>query len=346
MAENPLEIVDDVRGIQEELVMRGAEGRRDELCILVLGGGVVEAHCVGVEIGRARVDRGRENRRRIDAARQEHADRNIGDQVRADAVLHGVADPILQRLFGASRGGSRVDGRDVAEASVAREAGGRAPQPRARRQTLHADHPRERRRHRAPREVRHHAGRVDTATDEPCRRERADFRGERQRIAGRGDVQRLDAEAIAGEQQLAFAIVPPRQGEHAAHVRQRIRTVADEQPQQHLGVAAGREPLAAAFERMAKRAVVVDLSVEHDVVTAVGGAHWLCAGWARIDDREAPMNEHDPSIYRTPDAFAVRTSVRERQAQRGRRIAFNRAAVAHEAGNATHEGFRRTWTES
>ena len=97
---------------------------------------------------------------------------------------------------------------------------------------------------------------------------------------------------------------------------------------------------------MAKRAVVVDLAVEHDVVAAVGGTHRLRAGRAGIDDREAPMNEHDPSIYRAPDAFAVRTPMRERQAQRGRRIAFNRAAVAHEAGNATHEGFRRTWTES
>ena len=69
--------------------------------------------------------------------------------------------------------------------------------------------------------------------------------------------------------------------------RQRSRAVAGQQPQQHFGVAAGGEALAARFERPPQLAVVVDLAVEHDAMTAVGRGHRLRAGGPGIDDREA-----------------------------------------------------------
>ena len=69
-----------------------------------------------------------------------------------------------------------------------------------------------------------------------------------------------------------------------------------QQPQQHFGVAAGREPLAARFERPPQLAVVVDLAVEHDVVPAVGRA----PSAARRDGpgsmiASRRMDEHDVS---------------------------------------------------
>jgi hypothetical protein len=50
------------------------------------------------------------------------------------------------------------------------------------------------------------------------------------------------------------------------------------------------------------------------------------------------MDPHDPSIRRVPDPFAIRPAVRERVAQQGRRIAFNRALPAHNACDAAHVG--------
>ena len=85
-----------------------------------------------------------------------------------------------------------------------------------------------------------------------------------------------------------------------------------QQPQQHFGVAAGREALAARFERPPQLAVVVDLAVEHDLVAAVGRRHRLRAGRTGIDDRQTGVHQQRVLRRRAPHAAAVRTAVRER----------------------------------
>ena len=94
---------DDARRVEHELVVRRAERRRDQPRVLVLGRTIVEPDGVGVEPRRAGVDGSRQDRRRIDAARQKHADRHVGDQVRRHAVLHRAAQRAAASRFGAAR---------------------------------------------------------------------------------------------------------------------------------------------------------------------------------------------------------------------------------------------------
>ena len=80
------------------------------------------------------------------------------------------------------------------------------------------------------------------------RQERAKLRCEGEEAVALRVVERLDAEPVAGEEQPPVAIVPDREGEDPVEPLEHRRPVEREQPQQHLGVAVGREALAALLE--------------------------------------------------------------------------------------------------
>ena len=90
-----------------------------------------------------------------------------------------------------------------------------------------------------------------------------------ERAVALGIVERLDADAIAREQQRAAAAVPERDAEHAAQVRERVLAPLLVGVDDGLGVGVGVERVAVGDELGAQLAVVVDLAVEDDPDRAV-----------------------------------------------------------------------------
>ena len=143
--------------------------------------------------------------------------------------------------------------------------------------------------------------------------ERLDLGGEDDLLAGLREVERLDADAVADEPELAGLRVPQRKGEHAGQpadeaVEAPVRVAVHE----HLGVGMVRlELIAAPNELRAQDLVVVDLTVVRDPDPAGGVAHRLGRGVGEIDDRQAPVHEADRRRRIDIDALAVRPAVRE-----------------------------------
>ena len=210
--------------------------------------------------------------------------------------------------------------------------------PGARFERLHTALPRQRRRHAAPLQKREDAGGRRLAAGEVRGAKRADLRRERDAPGAFGDVQRLDAEAVAGDKERSLHAVPAGKREHAAHVREPRGAAARDQAQQDFGVAAGGKTLIVRFQVRAQRSVVVDFAVEHDVEPAVGRGHGLRAARAGIDDREPPVHQQDTGVRLLPDAGAVGPAVRQRPAERGgqRRDVGQTTLALYDAPEATH----------
>ena len=105
-------------------------------------------------------------------------------------------------------------------------------------------------------------------------------------------VQRLDAETVARKEQGLAALVPQREGEHAAEALDARRAPRFPRVHDDLGVAARAEHVAERLQFGHQRPVVVDLAVVDDDHTAVLVEERLLAG-REIDDGQAPMAEAD-----------------------------------------------------
>jgi len=148
--------------------------------------------------------------------------------------------------------------------------------------------------------------------------------------------QRLDAEPVAGGHQSPVAPVPDREGEHAAKLRDRPGTLFREQTEQDLGVGLGVEW---AGEIPAQLAEVVDLPVvDHHVVAVL---HRLVTGGGEIEDRQPCVAQM--SVRRTPDPAVVRTSVVEGRGHPPDLVRVVRGP-ADDANDAAHEVVLRNRT--
>ena len=85
-------------------------------------------------------------------------------------------------------------------------------------------------------------------------------------------VERLDAEEIAGAEQLARIAVPDGEREHAAQAVEHAFAPCQIAREQDFGVGVGLELPALRLELGAQIAVVVDLAVEHDGEAPLGGS--------------------------------------------------------------------------
>src|SRR5215475_239298 len=143
--------------------------------------------------------------------------------------------------------------------------------------------------------------------------QRAKLRRKRDLSRSGGEVQRFYPESIASHEQRTIAAVPHRERKHAANPGEAVWTITRDKAQEHFGVAGRAEALAARLEVGAQGAVVVDLPVEDDGMSALGAEHRLRAAGARIDDGEPPVHEQDVGAFlfrRHPRAGAVWTAVR------------------------------------
>ena len=85
-------------------------------------------------------------------------------------------------------------------------------------------------------------------------------------------VERLDAEEVAGTEQLARIAVPDGEREHAAQTVEHAFAPRQIAREQDLGVGVGLELPTLRLELGSQIAVVVDLAVEHDGEAALGGS--------------------------------------------------------------------------
>ena len=243
---------------------------------------------VGIGCGRVASRGEGEHGRRVEAAREEHAERHVGHQ----ALAHGVARaagvrprcPLLRNAPAArttrpSTAGSR--------ACLSRRAAGGRPAACARRGTSSPAPARTRSRRsdrwrRGPARWRHWPDARTALISEPKTR-----RDPSQRV-----VHRLDAEPVASEHQRVGPAVPDRESEHALEVIRRSDVaVLFPGVDEDLGVAAGREAVPPGLELLAEGGVVVDLAVVDDPDRPVFVRQRLMAA-LEVDDFQPPDAEH------------------------------------------------------
>ena len=122
-------------------------------------------------------------------------------------------------------------------------------------------------------------------------RQGAELRGEAKLAVFVPVVERLDAEAVARQDQPPLAPVPDRHGEHAAQARGEVESVLLVEVDDHLGVAVAREAVPLRLELGAQLAVVVDLAVLDDLQAPVLVRERLVAG-VEVDDRESAARRY------------------------------------------------------
>ena len=123
--------------------------------------------------------------------------------------------------------------------------------------------------------------------------------------------QRLDPEAIAGEEQSPATLVVQGEGEDAPQPRQHALAALLVEMHQHFRVGGALEAVAAALQLRRERPVVVDLAVEHDVDGAVLVGHRLGARGRQIDQRQAAVHQVAPVV--APVARAVGPAMRQQR---------------------------------
>ncbi len=182
---------------------------------------------------------------------------------------------------------------------------------------------------------------IDAAIDDAGGEQRLDLRSEKQPIARFDVMQRLDARAVAREQQRLFVPVPERDGEHAAQPFERGRTPFLVGVNDRLGVARRVENVARRFQPLPQLAIVVDLTVEDEPDRSVFVVNRLMAG-RQVDDAQAAHAESGAGLH--VHALIVRSAMANDVAHRANEPGIpiprraRRGAVC-EACNTAHGQF-------
>jgi hypothetical protein len=138
--------------------------------------------------------------------------------------------------------------------------------------------------------------RVDGGVDVAGPDQRWQRAGEPQPAGRLGQVQRLDAEAVAGQHQPAGVALVDRQGEHADEVVDEVLAPAVVGLRDDLGVGRGEEPVAVPAQLVAQLAVVVDAAVEDDGQPQLGVDHRLVPVGREVDDGQPAVAEGQRSV--------------------------------------------------
>ena len=138
--------------------------------------------------------------------------------------------------------------------------------------------------------------RVESGGDETPGDERLHFRAEGEPSRRLRVVERLDAHAVAHEDEPAKAAVPEGDSEHAAQMAHELQPVLLVEVHDRLRIPVRAEAMPLGLEPRTKLAEVVDLAVEDRTDRAVLAHDRLMAAFD-VDDREAP----DPERGARPD---------------------------------------------
>ena len=239
------QVVEEVLLADHDLVVPGAValGHRAGKAELVGGRVAFDGHREGADRSVGQLGHQRHVQARVDAARQERAVRHVAHHAQADRL----ADQRFQSLdvlLGLRAAWPARRGRAAAASSVRaaagrcrrrRSAGGRAAAS-ARLRTACSGAG-------VAAKVRYSdsASSFRRGVMRRVAEQRLDLRAEQQRVGQRGEVQRLDADPVARQQQAPAAAVPQGEGEHAAQVVDAVGAVLLVQVQDDLAVARASE---------------------------------------------------------------------------------------------------------
>src|ERR1044072_592554 len=130
--------------------------------------------------------------------------------------------------------------------------------------------------------------------------QRFQLRAEDQRAAGRNCViERLLADAIACDEELASAGIPDGKSKHSAEMLKAKRTVLLISMYDRFGFRMRFELMAARFKLAVQFTMVVDLAVEDDRDLAVASGHRLTSA-LKINDRQPPHANRDLLLDDSP----------------------------------------------
>ncbi len=135
-----------------------------------------------------------------------------------------------------------------------------------------------------------------------------DLRRVHERAVHLGVVEGLDAEMVAGSEQLAPVLVPDHEREHAADLLQQVHAPLLIAVQQHFRVAFGGEGVARRDQFLTQRLVIVDLAVEGDDQRAVFVVDGLLAA-AEVDDAQPPVPQR--GVLVDVMALVIRPAMRD-----------------------------------
>ncbi len=254
----------------------------------------------------------------VDAARQEHAVRNVAALMQIDALFQRAIQPFQRRVLidvlRAALG-------DVRHTAAVQHVAVGAGQCLAGQQALDAFEDRlgtggelqlqQLLARRGPHHARHQS----------CLQQRLRFRGERQPAGYLGDVQRLDAERVARQRHRALHAFMDCDRVHATQVLRVVGALAQPQMQRRFAVAVGGK--ADPRHRHAQFAVIVDLAVADQ--RGGTGEQRLVAGH-QIDDRQPVMHQRDPAHHRVAGAIRAAVTQAVDQFRQRSRFGWRRAA--------------------
>jgi hypothetical protein len=278
----------------------------------------------------------RDHGRRVDPAREERAERHVGDHLPGDRLPEQRIERARRRFVAARERLGETRSRRLLDRPIGtgrrvlrpRKTLGGERKVRGRRQLAHAAIDRPGRRDVAVAQVQRERLAIDLGPEPRMGAQRLQLRTEHERVARPAVIERLLAEPIAGEVHRSLARVPERKGEHADQPLERaLDAPGGERGEHHLGVgvASPRRRVALLFERRAQREVVIDLAVEDDHVAPVGRGHRLVTLRREVEDREPPEAECDAGLFVDPDTLVVRAAEskrgRHRARPRGERVA-------------------------
>src|SRR6185437_8523110 len=188
-------------------------------------------------------------------------------------------------------------------------------------------------------ELGQHLG-IERGRDAPGREDRLDLGGEQQLVARPRPVQRLDAEAVARQEEPPLAAVPDREREHPLEALDAALALLLVEVEDGLGVGAAAVAVAALLELRAQRRVVVDLAVVDEPDALVLVRHRLRAA-RQVDDREPPVAEANRAVE--PQPLAVGAAMAQRLAHALHAGAVHALARVQpdDAGDSTHAGSTR-----
>ena len=155
-----------------------------------------------------------------------------------------------------------------------------------------------------------------------------------------GVIQRLDPQAVSGQEQQAATLVPQREGEHAAELLHATRAVFLVEMGDRLGIGGRVEGVAAGLELRPQLLEVVDLAVEHDPDRAVLVPDGLPPG-LEVDDPEAAHAEADARAE--VEAVLVRATMRDGRAHGAQLVHGDRTPVeTYRTGDTAHRALTST----
>ncbi len=247
----------------------------------------------------------------IDAARQQASDGHVGHQPALDGDPQGLENRVLPVLFGPVGG-------LLAAAEVRFPVGGRRRaavrldrDQRCRWHLGHSAQDRARRRHDGVEaQVVVQCDGVDPGVDVAAGEQGGQRRREANACGVLGEVQRLDAEPVAAEEDPAAVALDDREGEHPLQVVDEAVAPVVVGLEEHLGVAVGEEAVAVPGQLLPQFLVVVDAAVPGDGQAEVRIDHRLGARFGQVDDLQATVAESHSALR--PHARRVRSPGRHR----------------------------------